>query len=95
MWIVAPIKKNPANKAKISQQKGEEKNIFFCTVNMNETTFSITFPKGFLKSKKFGCWTLGSGGKKTFKGSKPMKKNVNNFFCRDNFTLSMSKSFQI
>ena len=28
---------------------------------------SITFPQGFQKSKKFGHWTLGSGGKKTFK----------------------------
>ena len=25
---------------------------------------SNTFPKGFQKSKKFGHWTLGSGGKK-------------------------------
>ena len=25
---------------------------------------SITFPQGFRKSKKFGHWTLGSGGKK-------------------------------
>ena len=28
---------------------------------------SITFPQGFQKSKKFGHWTSGSGGKKTFK----------------------------
>ena len=25
----------------------------------------ITFPQGFQKSKKFGHWTLGSGGKNT------------------------------
>ena len=29
--------------------------------------FSITFPQGFQKSKKFGHWTLGSGGKNTAK----------------------------
>ena len=29
----------------------------------------ITFPQGFPKSKKFGHWTLGSGGKKTGKQS--------------------------
>ena len=28
---------------------------------------SITFPQGFRKSKKFGHWTSGSEGKKTFK----------------------------
>ena len=28
---------------------------------------SITFPQGFRKCKKFGHWTLGSGGKKTVK----------------------------
>ena len=35
---------------------------------------SITFAQGFLISKKLGHWTLGSGGKKTFKRSEQMKK---------------------
>ena len=35
---------------------------------------SITFPREFLKSKKFGHGTSGSGGKKTFKRSEQMKK---------------------
>ena len=62
----------------------------------SETTFAITFPQGFRKSKKFGHWTLRSGGKKTFKRSKKIKKNyLKNFFCRNNFTPFMSKSFQI
>ena len=30
---------------------------------------SITFPQGFQTSKKFGHWTLGSGGKKTVRQS--------------------------
>ena len=34
---------------------------------------SITYPQGFQKSKKFGHWTLGIGGKKTFKLSEQMK----------------------
>ena len=34
---------------------------------------SITFPQGSRKSKKFGHWTSGSGGKKTFKWSEQMK----------------------
>ena len=29
----------------------------------------ITFPQGFLKSKKIGHWTSGSGGKKPIKWS--------------------------
>ena len=35
---------------------------------------SISFPQGFRKSKKFGHWTLGSGGTKTFKWSEQRKK---------------------
>ena len=33
------------------------------------TFLSITFPQGFRKSKKFGHWTSGSGGKKTINRS--------------------------
>ena len=56
---------------------------------------SITFPQGFWKSKKFGHWTSGNGGEKTFKRSEQMKKSVKNFLCRGDFTPIMSKSFQI
>ena len=35
---------------------------------------SITFPQGFRISKKFGHWTLGSGGKKTVKRSEKVKR---------------------
>ena len=35
---------------------------------------SVAFPQRFGKSKKFGHWTLGRGGKKTFKRSEQMKK---------------------
>ena len=35
---------------------------------------SITFPQGFRESKKFGHWTLGSGGKKRFKRSEQMRE---------------------
>ena len=34
----------------------------------------ITFPQEFWKSKKFGHWTMGNGGKKMFKRSEQMKK---------------------
>ena len=56
---------------------------------------SITFPQGFQKSKKFGQWAFGSGGKKTFKRREQIKKSVKNFFCGDDFTPLMSISFQI
>ena len=39
----------------------------------SETTSSINFLPGFRKSKKFGHWTLGSGGQKAFKRSEQMK----------------------
>ena len=36
----------------------------------------ITFPQGFQKSKKCGRWALENGGKKTFKRSEQMQKNL-------------------
>ena len=36
--------------------------------------FSLLFPKGFKNLKKFWHWTLGSGGRKTFKRSDQMQK---------------------
>ena len=38
------------------------------------TTSFITLPLGFEKSNKFWHWTLGIGGKKTFKQGEQMKK---------------------
>ena len=69
MRIVAP-----GSKAKFA----EKNNFFFARqfYTLFEQKFSnlrpllsITFPQGFQKSKKFGHWTLGSGGKKTVKQS--------------------------
>ena len=43
--------------------------------------FPLFFPHGFGKSKKFGYWTLGSGGKKTLKWSDQRgKKSVKKIF---------------
>ena len=79
MRIVAPIPKNPASKAKFAKKK-----TFFArrSYTLYKQKFSylrpllfVTFPQGFRKSKKFGHWTSGSGGKKTFKRSEQMKKN--------------------
>ena len=55
----------------------------------------ITFPQGLRKSKIFGHWTLGSGGKKTFKRNLKKVIRKNNFFRRGDFTLFMSKKIQI
>jgi hypothetical protein len=45
--------------------------------------FPLLFPKNSEKKeeKKFEHWTLGSGGKNTFKRSEQMKKSVKNFFA--------------
>ena len=59
-------------------KKSEEKKTFYAAAILNifEQHFSsvkqlllITFPQGFGISKKFGHWTLRSGGKKTVKRS--------------------------
>ena len=45
---------------------------------------SITFPQRVRKSKKFGYWTSGSGGKKTFKQIEQMRKKcVKTFFAAE------------
>ena len=41
---------------------------------------SITFPQWFRKSKKFGHWTSGSGGKKMFKRNEEIIKNGKKLF---------------
>ena len=85
MRIVAPIPKKSANKAKFS------KNHFFLpggfTPFMSKSLnlrplLSITFPKGFRKSEKFGHWTL--------KRSEQMQKNwkkKNTYLMRQFYTL--------
>ena len=51
----------------------------FCTLYLQKVSnlrpiLNITFLQGFQKSKKFGQWTLGNGGKKKFKQSEQMQK---------------------
>ena len=76
--ISRPIPKNLASKAKFA------KKLFFARQFYSQDKWkfsnlrqllSLNCPQGFRKSKKFGHWTLGSSGKKTFKGSEQMKKN--------------------
>ena len=53
---------------------------------------SISFSQGLRKFKKFGHWTSGNGGTKTFKWSEQRKKkSVKIFFCRVNFRPFLSK----
>ena len=62
---------------------------------------SITFPHEFQKSKKFGHWTSGSGGKKIVKLSekhqyqKTSTQKQTNFFLRGHFTPFISKNVQV
>ena len=66
---------------------------------------SITFPKGFRKSKKIGHWTLGKGEKNVKRSEKhPYQKKScsiwqnslkNKLFLPGDFTPFIGKSFQI
>ena len=88
MRIVALIQKNPFRKAKFADFF-----LFFFFSWLFYTLFeqkfsnwrpllSTTFPQGFRISKKFGHWTLGKGGKNTFKTSEQMQKTQQKtFFC--------------
>ena len=51
------------------------------------------FPQGFRKSKKFGHWTAGSGGKKTFKRSEQMKKIRKKLFSPRRFYTLYEQKF--
>ena len=69
--------KNPTSKAKFAKKVHFFAQQFY---TIYEQKFSnlrpplyITFPQGFRQSKKFGHWTLGSGGKTTFKPSEQKK----------------------
>ena len=85
MRIATPIPKNPTGKKKITKKK-----LFFGTailhplweeVFKSEKTFhyfSSRIPK---IKKKFGHWTLGSGGKKTFEHNEETKKIRKKLFC--------------
>ena len=80
MQIVAPIPKNPASKAKFVKNLTFFARQFFTLYepkNSNvRSLLSNSFPQGVGKSKKFGHWTLESGGKKTFKWSEQRRKNL-------------------
>ena len=49
-------------------------------------------PQGFRKSKKFGYWALGIGGKKTLRQSEQMKKSVKNL-CAPQFYAHYEQKF--
>ena len=53
---------------------------FWAKVFESETTSFHYFSPRFWNFFKFGHWTLGSGGKKTFKMSEQMKISVRNYF---------------
>ena len=74
MRIVAPIpKKNPASEAKFVGYKTFFAQLFYTLYELKylnpRPLLSNSFPQGFRKSKKFGHWTLRSGGLKTLKWS--------------------------
>ena len=84
------LKKGGKKTFKLSEQMQKNlKKIFFVVVEILHPygkkfsnlrpLLSITFPKGFRKSKKFGHWTLGNGDKKKFERSEQMKKSVKTF----------------
>ena len=82
--IVAPIPKNPANKAKFAKKK-----TLFLRSNFTpfrsksiqcETTSFHYFSQGFRICKKCVHWTLGRGDKKTFKRREQTKKSLKHFF---------------
>ena len=101
MRIVAPIPNKSCSQGKICQKQKKNARQFYTLFKQKflnvRPLLSIIFPQGFRKYKKFGHWTSGSGGKKTFKLSEEMKEKIcikKKFRCGD-FTPFMSKSFQI
>ena len=97
--IVAPIPKNPANKAKFAKKK-----TLFLRSNFTpfrsksiqcETTSFHYFSQGFRICKKCVHWTLGRGDKKTFKRREQTLKISKTLFWSGNLTPFISKSFQI
>ena len=98
MRILTPIQKNPASLAKFIKNPTFFARRFHTLYEQKYSILrpllSISLPQGFVKSKKFGHWTLESGGKKTFKWSEQIKKYVKNFFCRGNLRPFLSKNVQ-
>ena len=95
---VAPIKKNPASKAKFT------KKLFLCgnfTPFMSKSFqiwdhfFSLHFLKDSKNPKSMDIWFRKWGQKIVLTEWTNEKKSVKNFFCRGNFTPLMSTSFQI
>ena len=65
---------HPSDHLSISSSDTQNLGILGSRIPFLRPLISITFPQGFRKSKLFGHGTLGSGGKKTFKQNKQMKK---------------------
>ena len=63
-------------------------------LNLRPVLF-IGFPQGFRKSRKFGHWNSGSGGKKTLKWSEQRgKKSVKAFFAAAMLDHVLAKMFK-
>ena len=82
MWHVI----HDTKKIRLIRQNLQQKKTFLHVAILHSlwdkfSDLSILFPQGFQKSNKLWHWTLGSGGKKTFKHSKQrINKSVKNFF---------------
>ena len=91
---------NLANKCKFAKRKKLFFARWFYTIYEQKFSnlrplLSITFAQGFRISKKFGHWTLGSGGKRALKRSEQMKKNPSKTFTlSDFFLLHLFTSFK-
>ena len=91
--------KNPASKAKFAEKKRRKKisrqfyTLYEQKFSNRRPLLSITFPQGFRKSKKFGHWTLGSVGKKTFKRSEQIKKICKKLILPRQFYTLYEKKF--
>ena len=101
MRIVALIAKKTASKAKFVKKhfffRGYWTPFMSKRIQIWDHFFSLVFPKGFWKSKKFGHWILGSWGKNMFKWNEQRRRKNpwRNFFAAailDNFLAKMFKS---
>ena len=86
-------------KVKHTVSKAKQAKKMYCNFTLfmskkSETTSFYYFSQGFQKLKKFGHWTLGSGGKKTLNGvNKWRRKNLKKkIFGRDHFTPFLGQS---
>ena len=97
-WISQPIRIVTAIPKKTLQNLPKNNFFlrqFYTLYKQKFSNLSNTFPQGFQKSNKFGHWTLGSGGKKTFNCSEQMQKNLlKRFFCRSNLDCFWTRNFK-